>query len=233
MQIFEDVKGQAEGLLGGIFQLEDDPSTGPLEQVSEMVDSVVSIGKNIFTGITTAIGLPSIEEMYEEQVAEFQAADKVCDTLKAKGDGMAQSVTLPNAFGASVKVCISPEQLGWMVRPENLMETGKIMLSCGIEEMVSEPADFILNLGKIIQSGNFEELSGWVAGALSGEALPIAHPIQLWTLPAQFAACTQAKVAVKQGKMSEKDLKTMVDNIYKETDRDTGLVRNLLNDVGL
>lgn len=231
--MIDNLKTQFKGLLGDenplgkIFSTEKDPISGPLEQFSEMADSIVGIGKNAVLELAKNVGLPSIQEMVNEMQAEFQAADIVCDKIGG------QSITIPNILGASAKICLAKKQLGWAIRPDNLMNTGKIALSCGIEELVTEPVDFVLGLGKIIQSGDYEQLSGWFTGLLSGEALPIAHPIQLLTLPAQFAACVQTKIAVEQGDITKSELTKMTKDIYSETGRETGLARNLLKNVGL
>lgn len=199
-----------------------------LESASEGIASVLDVGENIVYMITDTIGLPSVRRMADEMRAEIQASDLVCDRVGG------EVVEIPNPVGPNLDVCISPRLITEAIKSENLGKTGEIAASCAVEELVTEPIDFVLGLGEIVEDKEYERLSGWIAGLLGGEAAPLLNAFQWFTLPAQLSACVQAKVAKDiTGDLTEAEYSEMSSDIFKFTGRDTGMARRLLEKSGL
>lgn len=224
----DKLMGEMGGMLNTFFPVEKDPSSGPVEDVSELAARFLNVGEQAGLFVTDTIGLPSVRKMAKEINAEYEAADLVCDEIGG------QSLQIPIPFLPDPTVCISPKQFGWALKPKNIPKLGKMALSCGLEENVTEPVDYWLSLGKIIQGGDYENLSGFITGLLSGEGFPdIINPVKWLIGPFSFSACLQTKIAEDMGDMSKKDVEKLAKDIHEFTGRDTGMAKNLLKNIGL
>lgn len=235
IDLLEETKKGAENFMAGLggmmdtfLPTEKDPSSGPVEDISELAARFLNIGEQAGLFLTDTIGLPSVRKMVKELTAEYEASDLVCDKIGG------QSLQIGIPFLPDPTICISPKQFGWALQPNNLPKLGQMAISCGIEENITEPIDYWLSLGKIIQGGDYENLSGFVTGLLSGEGFPdIVNPVKWLIGPFSFSACVQTKIAEEMGDMSKEEVEKLAKGIHEFTGRDTGMAKNLLKNVGL
>jgi hypothetical protein len=219
--------GKLNNFVGGLMPKEGDRAT-KIEKATEKLSGFFDIGENIFYGAAELAGMPSIRQMTDEMQSEMDAADITCDAVGGK------SIEIPNAIGPNPKVCFSADLVLEAVKPENWAKTSQIAASCGLEEMVSDPVDFLISLKDIIQDDRYQDIPGWLTGALMGEGTPALNLVQLVTMPAQLSACIQAKVAREiTGDLSEEEFEDITKKMYEFTGRDTGMADGLLKKVGL